>query len=52
MKLNSREVELIEMLRQQIAGRVLVVKEDDFIRQITVMEPGDKVPKKGLTPDT
>lgn len=37
------------MLRQQPEGRVLVVKDADYIRQITVLEPGDKLPKKGLT---
>lgn len=52
MKLNSREVELIEMLRQHPEGRILSVMQEGFLRQITVLDPGDKIPPKDIDRET
>lgn len=48
MKLNSREVELVDVLRQHPEGRILVVMEAGFLRQISVLDPGDKIPPKAV----
>lgn len=52
MKLTSREVELVDMLRQHPDGRILAVMQEGFLRQITVLEPGDKIPPKDIDRET
>lgn len=52
MKLTSREVQLVETLRQHPDGRVLVVMREGFLRQITVLDAGDKIPPKDIDRET
>lgn len=52
LKLTSREVELVDMLRQHPDGRILAVMQEGFLRQITVLEPGDKIPPKDIDRET
>lgn len=43
MKLDSRQVELIERVAKVINGLVIVVKEDGIIRQVTSMDHKRKI---------